>query len=111
MTAPPGAVASTPACPGAPGWPGWPGAPGNPWAPGWPFTFQVTLRSVFLHFEERRSRPLLAPFFAAQAEIVLGAVARPNAPKAEAAIAPPTARRQTVATTLAYVTRGIRSNV
>src|SRR4051812_28699900 len=102
MTAPAGATASAPGCPG------WPAAPGNPWAPGWPFTFQVTFRSPFLHFDESLSSPLVDPFLAAQAVIVPGAAARPKAP---AATAPPTVARQAVATTFAYVTRGIASNV
>src|SRR3954451_5259747 len=111
MTAPAGAVAATPDAPGCPFAPGCPGAPRKPCGPVRPFTFQVTLRSPFLHVEASRSSPFVAPFLAAQAVIVPGAAARSNAPNAEALSAPATVTRQTVAATFGYVTRGIASNL
>src|SRR3954453_17564792 len=111
MTAPAGAVASTPAAPGCPFAPACPGAPGKPCGPVRPFTFQVTLRSPFLQVEASRRSPFVAPFLAAQAVIVPGAAARSNAPNAEPLSAPATVTRQTVAATFGYVTRGIASNL
>src|SRR4051794_16037478 len=119
MIAPAGATASTPAVPGAPGVPGAPstpfvpfvpfvpGAPAGPAGPGSPAEFHVTRRSPARHFETNRTFPFARPDFFTQALIFLLAAPVANAPNADAVTAPTTASRQTVATALTNVIRGM----